>query len=156
MTFSTSTWRVRAQLLPPTTNRPRSADLSIHAAIERIEDRREPNPEMDAIYILSPESHIVECLLADFEARRYRSGYLVWTNLIDGTLRRKIDDFPGIRQLRASSKTLFIDFYPRESHLVTFRDPWSFPMLYHPACNALVPKHMQNLAQKVVLPLCTV
>jgi syntaxin-binding protein 1 len=134
-------------------NRQSSADLSIHAAIERIEDRREPNPEMDAIYILSPEPHIVECLLADFEARRYRSGYLVWTNLIDGTLRRKIDDFPGIRQLRASSKTLFIDFYPRESHLVTFRDPWSFPMLYHPACNGLVPKHMQNLAQKVDIPL---
>lgn len=104
---------------------------------------------MDAIYILSPEPHIVECLLADFERRRYRQAYLVWTSLIDPSLRRRIDEFPGIRQLRASSQTLFVDFYPRETHLVTFRDPWSFPMLYHPACNPLVPKHMQALAQKV-------
>ncbi|KAJ6445031.1 Sec1 family superfamily [Purpureocillium lavendulum] len=119
------------------------------ATIERIENRREPNPEMDAIYLLTPEPHIVDCLLADFERRRYRRAFLVWTNLLDPTLRRRIDDFPGVRQLRASSKTLFVDFYPRESHLITFRDPWSFPMLYHPACNSLVPKHMQQLAQRI-------
>ncbi|KAJ4854875.1 sec1 family domain-containing protein [Trichoderma breve] len=119
------------------------------ATIELIEARRESNPEMDAIYLLSPEPHIVECLLADFELRRYRRGFLVWTNLLDPALRRKIDEFPGVRQLRASSRTLFVDFYPRESHLVTFRDPWSFPMLYHPACNAIVPKHMQLLAQRI-------
>ncbi|KAG6006993.1 hypothetical protein E4U21_006513 [Claviceps maximensis] len=119
------------------------------ATIERIEERREPNPTMDAIYLLSPEPHIVDCLLADFERRRYRRGYLVWIGLLDPTLRRKIDDFPGIRQLRAASQTLFIDFYPRESHLITFRDPWSFPILYHPACNNLIPKHMQSLAQRI-------
>ncbi|KAH8173567.1 hypothetical protein LIA77_07822 [Sarocladium implicatum] len=119
------------------------------ATIEKIESRREPNPEMDAVYILSPESYVVECLLADFQVRRYRKSYLVWTGLLDPQLRRKIDDFPGIRQLRASSSTLFADFYPREAQLVTFRDPWSFPLLYHPACNALVPKHMQVLAQRI-------
>ncbi|PHH74303.1 hypothetical protein CDD83_4591 [Cordyceps sp. RAO-2017] len=119
------------------------------ATIERIEDRREPNPEMDAIYLLSPEPHIVECLLADFESRRYNRAFLLWTNLLGPSLRRRIDEFPAIRQVRASSKTLFVDFYPRESHLITFRDPWSFPMLYHPACNALVPKHMQTLAQRI-------
>ncbi|KAJ4153425.1 hypothetical protein LMH87_009911 [Akanthomyces muscarius] len=119
------------------------------ATIERIEERREPNPEMDAVYILTPDAYIVDCLLADFEVRRYRRAYLVWTNLLEPGLRRRIDDFPAVRQLRASSKTLFSDFYPRESHLVIFRDPWSFPMLYHPACNNLVPKHMQSLAQKI-------
>ena len=104
---------------------------------------------MDAIYILSPEPHIVDCLLADFEARRYRTAYLVWTSLIKAELRRKIDDFPGIRQLRASTKTLFIDFYPRESHVITFRDPWSFPTLYHRECDSLVAAHLKILAQKV-------
>jgi syntaxin-binding protein 1 len=104
---------------------------------------------MDAVYILTPEPHIVDCLLADFDRRRYRTAYLVWTSLIEPGLRRRIDEVPGIRQLRASSRTLFVDFFPRESHLVTFRDPWSFPMLYHPACNSLVPAHMQMLAQKV-------
>ena len=44
---------------------------------------------------------------------------------------------------------MLIDFYPTESHLVTFRDKSSFPLLYHPACNDLVPAHIASLAQKV-------
>lgn len=103
---------------------------------------------MDAIYILTADSFAVDCLLADLEVRRYRSYYLIWTSLLDPSLRRKLDDFPGARQLRAGFETLFIDFMPRESHLVTFQDPWSFPMLFHPGCNAIVPKHMKDLAQK--------
>ncbi|KAK8090991.1 hypothetical protein PG994_000496 [Apiospora phragmitis] len=90
------------------------------ANIERIEERRERNPTMDAIYILTPEQYIVDCLMADLEQRRYQKSFLVWT-----------------------------DFFPRESHLVTFKDPWSFPVLYHPACNGLVAKHMRELAQKI-------
>lgn len=50
------------------------------------------------------------------------------------------------------ANTLNIDFFPRESHLITFRDPWSFPMLFHPACNQLVRQHLDDLAQKVPFP----
>jgi syntaxin-binding protein 1 len=109
------------------------------------------NPEMDAIYILSPEPHIVDCLMADFERRRYRQAYLVWTSVIDPQLRRRIDNSPDANRMIASFETIHIDFFPRESHLITFRDPWSFPVLYHPACNTLVRQHMQILAQKVWL-----
>lgn len=42
-----------------------------------------------------------------------------------------------------------VDFYPRESHVVTFRDPWSFPILFHPACNNLIRGHLQEIAQRV-------
>ena len=118
-------------------------------AIERIEERRESNPEMDAVYFLSPEPQIVDCLLADFEMRRYRKSFIVWLSLPEPSLRRRVDDYPAIRQLRASSKTLNVDFYSRESHLVVLRDPWSFPMLYHPACNSLVANHMMILAKRV-------
>jgi syntaxin-binding protein 1 len=107
------------------------------------------NPTMDAIYILSPQAHIVECLLADIDRRRYRRCFLVWTAVLDPQLRRKIDGSPYAKQAIAGFETLSIDFFPRESHLVTFKDPWSFPVLFHPACNGLVRRHMQDLAQKV-------
>ncbi|KAI1481608.1 hypothetical protein K445DRAFT_313802 [Daldinia sp. EC12] len=119
------------------------------ANIERIEDRRDMNQSMDAIYILSPQPHIVDCLLADIERRRYRRCFLVWTTVLDPQLRRRIDGSPLAKQQIAGFETLSIDYYPRESHLVTFRDPWSFPILYHPACNGLIRKHMQDLAQKI-------
>lgn len=111
-----------------------------------IMDKREMEPDMDAIYLLSPQPHVVDCLMADFERRRYRRSFLVWTALLDPQLRRRIDLY---RDQFAGYETLSIDFFPRESHLITFRDPWSFPILYHPACNTLVRDHMQLLAQKV-------
>lgn len=107
------------------------------------------NPDMDAIYILSPQPHIVDCLMADFERRRYRRSYLVWVALLDPQMRRRIDASRQAQEQLAGFETLSIDYFPRESHLITFRDPWSFPILYHPACNGLVRDHMQLLAQKV-------
>jgi len=107
------------------------------------------NETMDAIYILSPQPHIVDCLLADFDRGRYRRAFLVWTSLPDSGLRRRLDSSPSSKSMIADLETLNIDFFPRESHLVTFRDPWSFPILYHPDCNSLVRDHMQALAQRV-------
>ncbi|KAI1749914.1 Sec1 family protein [Xylaria castorea] len=119
------------------------------ANIERIEERREMNPTMDAIYFLSPQPHIVDCLLADIERRRYKRCFLVWTSVLNPQLRRRIDASPIAKQQIAGFETLSIDYFPRESHLITFRDPWSFPILYHPSCNGLVKQHMQDLAQKI-------
>ena len=118
--------------------------------IERIEARRELNPDTDAVYILSPHPHVVDCLLADLEVGRYRSAYLLWTAVLDPTLLRKLENGRGYAQRRAGFDTILIDdIYPRESHLITFRDPWSFPILFHPACNDLVRAHLQKLAQRV-------
>jgi syntaxin-binding protein 1 len=55
------------------------------------------------------------------------------------------------RDAIADYRIMNIDFYPRESHLVTFRDPWSFPVLFHPGCNHLIRRHLQDLAQKVLI-----
>jgi syntaxin-binding protein 1 len=117
--------------------------------IEKIEDRRPMNTDTDAIYLLSPEPYIVDCLMADFEKRRYKKAFLVWTALLDPQIRRRIDSSRSAQEQLAGFQTLSIDYFPRESRLITFRDPWSFPILYHPACNSLVASHMMSLAQKV-------
>lgn len=49
----------------------------------------------------------------------------------------------------AEFRVLNIDFYPKESRVVTFRDPWSFPVLFHPGCNHLIRGHLEEIAQKV-------
>ncbi|KAK8231473.1 Sec1-like protein, partial [Phyllosticta capitalensis] len=118
--------------------------------IEQIMDRRPMNQDMDVIYILSPQPHIVDCLMADFERRRYRKTYLIWTSLLPGPLRERIDKSANAREQIVLFKILSAEYFPRESHLITFRDPWSFPVLYHPACNNLVRRHMEELAQKIV------
>ncbi|KAI9815370.1 MAG: vacuolar sorting protein VPS33/slp1 [Thelocarpon impressellum] len=118
--------------------------------IEMIEQRRPMNQDTDAVYILSPQPHVVDCLMADFERRRYKKTFLIWTALLDPRMRRRLDTTPSAREQIAGFRVLSVDYFPRESHLVTFRDPWSFPILYHPACNGMVKDHLQALAQKIV------
>ncbi|KAK4103613.1 Sec1-like protein [Parathielavia hyrcaniae] len=117
------------------------------ANIERMEERREVNPDMDAIYILSPQPHIVDCLLADFERRRYRRAFIIWTGSLPDPLQRRLDG--ARRQMAAPPTMLLVDFYPRESHLVVFQDPSSFLVLYNPTCNDLVARHLRTLASKI-------
>jgi syntaxin-binding protein 1 len=120
---------------------------------------------MDAIYFLAPKPHIVECLVADFQRDCYKRGYLVWVGVLGRELQVKVGTIS--RHKIAGTKlpipnchlftytgaavweTLLIDYFPRESHVVTFRDPWSFPILFHPACNEMVKKHLEELAHKV-------
>ncbi|KAJ5246697.1 hypothetical protein N7468_001680 [Penicillium chermesinum] len=118
--------------------------------VEQIEHRRPFNKDMDVLYILSAESHIVDCLMADFEVERYRKAYLVWTSFLDPQLRSRLDRSEMARNRIADYRIMNINFYPRESRLITFRDPWSFPILFHPSCNNLIRNHLQELAQKIV------
>jgi syntaxin-binding protein 1 len=53
------------------------------------------------------------------------------------------------REQIRSFRTVHLDYHPQESHLVTFKDPWSFPTLYHPECNNLVVRHLEDIAEKV-------
>ncbi|KAF2754443.1 Sec1-like protein [Pseudovirgaria hyperparasitica] len=118
--------------------------------IELIDEKRPMNKDMDAIYILTPESWIVDCMMADFERHRYRSAHLIWTSLPPPALRERIDRSSTAREQIRVFKVLDADYFPRESHLVTFRDPWSFPILFHPACNNLVREHLEKAASQIV------
>nr|OQO22060.1 hypothetical protein B0A51_09808 [Rachicladosporium sp. CCFEE 5018] len=118
--------------------------------IEQIEQRKPTNRDVNAIYFLTPQPHIVDCVMADLGKRKYRKAFLVWTSLLHPALRDRIDKSSTAREQIALFKVLNVEFFPRESHLVTFRDPWAFPVLFHPACNGLVRQHMEDVAQKIV------
>lgn len=118
--------------------------------IEQIEQRRQTLADTDAIYLLSPLPHIVECLKADLSRKRYRRAHLIWTSQLPRPLAEEIFRSESRAQLILESRTLNIEYFPRESHLVTFREPWSFHILYHPACDSLVKSHLDALTQKIV------
>lgn len=63
--------------------------------------------------------------------------------------KERIDRSQMAREQIRSFRTVHLDYHPQESHLVTFKDPWSFPTLYHPECNNLVVRHMEEIAEKV-------
>ena len=121
--------------------------------IEQIENLRPRNPETDAIYLLSPRQHIVECLKADVRQRRYRRAYLIWTSPLSRALDEAVWKLQAPEGLVVESRSLDIEFYPREPNLVIFREPWSFYNLFHPACDHEVKGHLDNLTHRI-LSLC--
>jgi syntaxin-binding protein 1 len=68
-------------------------------------------------------------------------------------LKERIDRSQMAREQIRSFRTVHLDYHPQESHLVTFKDPWSFPTLYHPECNNLVVRHLEEIAEKVPFTL---
>lgn len=119
-------------------------------SVEQLEDRREYNPETDAIYLLSPLPHIVEQLKADLGRKRYRRGFLIWTSTLPRSLGQDLYNSETRRQVIASTRDLNVDFYPRESHVVTFRADWSFHILYNPQCDQLIKSHLDSITHKIV------
>uniref|UniRef100_A0A093V8V1 Protein transport protein sec1 n=1 Tax=Talaromyces marneffei PM1 TaxID=1077442 RepID=A0A093V8V1_TALMA len=75
--------------------------------------------------------------------------------ILEPQQRARLDRSQMARDMIVSMHTLNVDFYPRESRVATFRDPYSFPILFHPACNNLVREHLGELARKIV-SLCVV
>lgn len=118
--------------------------------VERIEERRDVQSETDAIYLLSPVPHIVEQLKADLARRRYRKAFLIWTSTLPRALGKDLFDSENRRQVIANTQDLNIDYYPRESHVVTFRADWSFHILYNPTCDTLIKSHLESLTHQIV------
>lgn len=79
-----------------------------------------------------------------------RLGYSKRFLVLDPKQRHRIERSQIAREQIADFRVLNIGFFPRESHVVTLRDPWSFPVLFHPGCNTLIRDHLQDLAQKIV------
>ncbi|KAF2671845.1 Sec1 family protein [Microthyrium microscopicum] len=117
--------------------------------IDQIEQKRTRNVETDALYILTAEPHIVECVLSDIEKGRYAAYYILWTSILPPKLRARLTEPRASNSAKLNYQVLNIDFNPRESHVVTLRDPYSFPILFHPACAPLVKQHIADLSQRI-------
>ncbi|KAJ2903570.1 uncharacterized protein MKZ38_009623 [Zalerion maritima] len=112
--------------------------------IEMVEQKREMNPDMDAVYILHPQDHIADCVVEDIRRRRYKDMILVWISP-PGEVLDKIRSTGA----RIRNENMPLDFFPRESNLVTFREKKSFLQLYHPALDRRVPDHLSTLARRI-------
>ena len=75
--------------------------------------------------------------------------FLTSLAVLDPQQRVRLERSQMAQEQIAEFRVMNINFYPRESHVVTFRDPWSFPVLFHPGCNHLIRNHLEELAQKV-------
>lgn len=87
--------------------------------------------------------------MSDGTVSHHSAHGLTMSPVLDPQERARLEKLQVARDQIAEFRTLNIDFFPRESHLVTLRDPWSFPVLFHPGCNHLIRGHLEELSRKV-------
>lgn len=73
---------------------------------------------------------------------------------LPGGLRNMIMNSPARGFIRGE-RVLSVDFFPRESHLFTLREPTSVFNLFHPECGDLVQRHIKELTRKIVCACVT-
>ncbi|KAI5801708.1 Sec1 family protein [Peziza echinospora] len=120
-------------------------------AVQELEHKRPPNPKFEAVYFLSPDEYVLRCFISDFDrpVTRYACAHIQWTSDPGEVMQGMLRNSPAWRYI-AGQSVLSIDFFPRESHLFTFREPSSFFSLYHPDCRSVVRNHMVELARKIL------
>ncbi|KAF3926534.1 hypothetical protein AA313_de0200363 [Arthrobotrys entomopaga] len=123
------------------------------AGVDVLEQKRTPHPDMEGIYFLSPEPHILECLLSEFKRPRPRhiGGHIIWTLKPPPKMQERLrNQATRGKNWVLSERVLPIHYHPLESNIFTFQDPKSFYPLYNPKCDDLALAEFAGIAKKIL------
>lgn len=119
-------------------------------SVEFIEQKRQANATLEAIYFVSPKYDTIKHILNDTskEEKMYSAIHLFFISALSGKLARKLMESSKITPIKTTSE-MYLDFFPLESKVVTFRNSFSFLTLYNPSCAELINVETRNLAKKL-------
>ncbi|ORY04742.1 Sec1-like protein [Basidiobolus meristosporus CBS 931.73] len=119
--------------------------------IENITNSRQPFPDMEAIYILSPTTSSVSQLINDFSkpSPTYAAAHVFF---ISGLEDRNFDSISQSKAMKhiKTLKELYLDFTAFESRVYTLESPSSFFTLYSPTSTRQASIELQNIAKRLV------
>lgn len=126
------------------------------ALVENIEKKRNPNPEYEAIYYISPTVESVNALIADFTSGRpmYQAAHVFLTGTISERLFEKIKRSGVTAYLRKFTE-LHVDFLATQSCVFSLDLPQSTRVLYSNTDPGLVSQLLKDMAQKIVCVCAT-
>ncbi|XP_037326024.2 syntaxin-binding protein 3 [Pungitius pungitius] len=126
------------------------SDLMIEkiTIVEDLYKKREPVPEMKAIYFMSPTAKCVDAFIADFKPTpKYKAAYVYFTDYCPDDL------FNKMKQSCAAyirvCKEINLSFMPQEAQVFTCNNPGAFQSIYSPYSRDKT-KTLEMLADQLV------
>ncbi|ORX92868.1 Sec1-like protein [Basidiobolus meristosporus CBS 931.73] len=128
--------------------------------LEQVNKPRDPYPQVEAIYLLTPCWESIFYLINDFvkggdgsiNGAAYKGAHVFFTTELNDEYHMKLMA-SRVSKYFLSINELFLDFYALESHLFSLETPESFFRLYSPKLSNTTRVELQSVAQKL-LSLC--
>uniref|UniRef100_A0A7N6AJI0 Syntaxin binding protein 3 n=1 Tax=Anabas testudineus TaxID=64144 RepID=A0A7N6AJI0_ANATE len=116
--------------------------------VENLDKNREPVPEMNAIYFMSPTAKCVDALIGDFKSKpKYKAAYVYFTDYLPDDLFNNMKMYCG-KYIRVC-KELNMSFMPQEAQVFTCDNPGAFWSIYSPKSQDKK-KTLEKLADQLV------
>ncbi|ORZ37150.1 Sec1-like protein [Catenaria anguillulae PL171] len=129
--------------------------------VEMITKRRQPYPNLEAIYFLSPTPEAIQHFIIDFcpgggKKPLYASAHLFFVGVLPDQLMDRITQSGAARYIK-NLKELYVDFLPLEQRVFSLDSPASFFRLFSPEAGGLPAQsaEMGVMAQRLTSLLVT-
>lgn len=120
--------------------------------VEDIVKKREPLPNMEAIYLISPTDDSVSHLMQDFFSSRitlYRGAHVFFTETCPDEIFDELSKSPTAKYIR-TLKEVNIAFLPYESQVFSLDSPDAFQVLYNPSKDKETrTRFMERIAEQI-------
>ncbi|KAK9472996.1 Sec1-like protein, partial [Dipodascopsis tothii] len=121
------------------------------SAVELITDKRQTRASFEAIYIVTPQQYVVDCIKADFgrSPPRYGGVYLFFVPLVDDNITQQLQASAVSPYIRIC-QSLLLDFRPVEAQVVSLDNEAALVKYYNRSCFDLVNLEVMRAARKLV------
>lgn len=119
--------------------------------VEDIFKDREPLPDMEAVYFISPSTATIDRLIADFEQRvepLYKAAHIFFTQACDDENFNRLSKSKVARYSK-TLKEINIAFIPYEKQVFTLDYQDGLNMIYSPTFNQTRAVHLETIAEQI-------
>jgi syntaxin-binding protein 1 len=121
------------------------------SSVEILDQRRQTQTYLEAVYIMKPTAYNVDCLAADYTRvpARYAGAHIFFLPGLTEDLARKVKNSPAGRYVR-KLEVKYLDFLPLEAQLFSLDAAYANEVFHNRHCHDLVHPEIQKISSSLV------